>query len=181
MKIECFLEEEDFLTYQLFTAAKSERIKKKRRNSWIITTSLFLSLSLLFYVTSYEFLPTYFLVAGMVSLFLYPLYSRWRYKNHYQKFIRENRQGVIGKEVEMEFTPNAIIEKSELGESKINTSELGEINEISSHYFLKMTTGNSIIINKERLLQAEEIQTYLEGLSEKLDINFNRELDWKWT
>ena len=181
MKIQCFLEEEDFLTYQLFTASKSERIKKKRRNSWLITTSFFLSLSLLFYVASFEFLPAYFLVLGVVNLCLYPLYSRRRYKNHYRKFIKENRQGVIGKEVELSFSPDFIMEKSDLGESKLNTSELEQIHEISSHYFLRMNTGHSLIINKNRLVNPEEFRTYLESLTKTFTLPYHQELDWKWT
>ncbi|MEM7513130.1 MAG: YcxB family protein [Bacteroidota bacterium] len=180
MKIQCFLDEEDFLTYQLFTASKSERIRMKRIRAWLYPSFLFLVLSLITYRFSLSPLPLFFLLTGVLSLGLYPFYSRWRYKDHYKKFIRENRKGVIGKMAEITFSEDFIIEKSDLGESKLNTSELEQINEISSHYFLKMNTGHSLIINKTRLANPEEFRAYLESLMEAQKLPYEQELNWKW-
>ena len=39
MTIEYKIEEQDFLDFQLFTASKSDRINKKKRNGWVLCDS----------------------------------------------------------------------------------------------------------------------------------------------
>ncbi|MEM6764089.1 MAG: hypothetical protein AAF655_04160 [Bacteroidota bacterium] len=180
MKIELYLDEEDYLTYQLYTASTSERIKKKRKKSWIFTTIFFASLAFLFYVAMIHFLAVYFVIASVITLVLYPLYSRRKYKNYYKKYIQENYQEVIGKRSEMEFYQDFISGRNETGESKIYTTDVKAIIEISTHFFIKLKSGPSIIINKAQVTDIGEMIVYLQQLSKNLSIEISQELSWTW-
>lgn len=143
------LDENDFLTFQLYTAAKTSRIKNARIRSWILITIIFFCLSYLFYSSENEPLGHYFLILAVLSLILYPFYSRWRYKNHYLKYIREVYKNKFGETCEIEFTNDTIVTRDKSGELKLNKAELEEINEIQDYYFIKTKTGASLIISKK--------------------------------
>jgi len=64
-------------------------------------------------------------------------------------------------------------------ESKISTSEIAQVNEIGSHYFIKIGSGASVILPKKTI----DEQLFLLELNEivkKNNISVNRELNWKW-
>lgn len=83
------LEEGDYLTFQLYTASKSERIKKKRRQSIIIGVSMFALASLLFFKTNNDFLGYFFGAVTILSAIIFPVYLRYLYKKHYRNYVRE--------------------------------------------------------------------------------------------
>ena len=176
------LDENDYLTHQLYIASKTPRIKKARIRSWILTTVACLSMTYLFFENGNDFLGFYFLIASVLSLALYPFYSRWRYKRHYQRFIADTYKNRFGEECSLEINEDVILTKDRTREAKINCSELEEINEIKEFFFLKLKTGGSIIISKVKT-DAQELVKLQEGLKElvnKKGIKHNMELDWKW-
>lgn len=96
------LDENDYLTYQLYTASKTSRIKKARIMGWIGTTVTFLLLALLFFKSDNYLLGNYFLIISGLCLALYPFYTRWRYKKHYLKYIQETYKNRFGEESTLE-------------------------------------------------------------------------------
>ena len=176
------LDENDYLTHQLYTASKTPRIKKARIKGWILTTVAFLALTYLFFENNNGFLALYFLILSVLSLTLYPFYSRWRYKKHYQKYIADTYKNRFGEECTLEITEDIIFTKDRTGELKINTSEIEVINEIRDFYFVKLKTGGSLIISKVKT-EPDELETIKKGLNdlvEKKRIKHNVELDWNW-
>jgi len=176
------LDENDYLIHQLYTASKTPRIKKARIRSWILTTVACLSMMFLFFENGNDFLGFYFLIASLLSLVLYPFYSRWRYKRHYQRFISDTYKNRFGEECTLEITEDVIVTKDRTGEAKINSSEIEEIGEIKDYYFLRLKTGGSIIISKVKT-DAQELVKLQEGLKElmnKKGIKHNVDFDWKW-
>ena len=173
------LNEKDFLEYQLYTASKSKRIKKKRIIVWISTTFFFLILGFLFHESNNIFLRNYFLIAGLISLVLFPFYQRWKYKKHYLKHIRENHKNKFGIESNVEFNKDFLMTSDQNSEGKIKMSEIEQINEISGHIFIKTKTGESLIIPKEKI-QVEKFIQDLSSITNELNINWNKELGWKW-
>jgi hypothetical protein len=176
------LDENDYLTYQLYTASKAPRIKKARTRGWIITTLASLCMAYLFFENYNDLLAYYFLIAAGVSLIFHPLYSRWRYKRHYRKYIEDNYKNRIGQECALEITDDVIITKDKTGEGRINTTEVEEINEIKDFYFIKIKTGVSLIIPKLKTDTKDlaVIENGLKQLAEKKGIKWNVELNWKW-
>ncbi|MEO3404340.1 hypothetical protein AAFN85_10580 [Mucilaginibacter sp. CAU 1740] len=178
MVIKLVLTASDYLTYQLYTASKSERIKRNRYRSWLILSGCFLILGLMFY-NSIKFYSFYFLGAGVISLMFYPFYQRYHYKKHYNKFILDSYKNKIGKEAMIDFQPDYIFSNDTTGEGKIYTSEVCEINEIGTHYFIKAKTGESLILPKSTINDDHFVQK-LELIFNNPSIIINREPDWKW-
>jgi hypothetical protein len=176
------LDRNDYLTYQLYTASKTPRIKKARIRGWIMTTVTCLCLTYLFFESYNDGMGYYFLIASALSLTLYPFYSRWRYKRHYKKFIDDTYKNRFGEECVLEISDDIITTKDRIGEGKINTTEIEEINEIKDFYFVKVRTGVSLIISKLKTdtEDLEVIEKSLKELAAKKGIKWNVELDWKW-
>ena len=174
------LDENDYLTFQLYTASKTPRVKRGRIRSWILTTVTFVCLAYLFYNSDNDFLGNYFLVISGLSLTLFPLYSRWRYKRHYLKYIRDTYKNRFGEKCELEFNNDTIGTKDRSGEVKINKSEIEEINEIKDYYFLKARTGVTLIISKNKTDDIEQIKNEIKSIVETRGLKHNIELDWKW-
>jgi hypothetical protein len=174
------MEENDFLTFQLYTASKTPRIKRGRAKSWALTTFVFICLSFLFFESHGPFLGYYFLVLSISSLILYPFYSRWKYRRHYLKYIRDTYKNKFGESFELEFARDTIRTKDRTGEIRINKSEIEEINEIKDFYFLRARTGTTLIISKNKLDDIGKIKNEIMAMIEDQGVRYNVELDWKW-
>lgn len=174
------LDENDYLTFQLFSASKTPSVKKNRIKSWILTTVTFACLAYLFYDSANEFLGIYFLVVTVLSLTLYPFYSRWRYKRHYRKYIRDTYKNRFGEKCDIAFTSDTIVTKDKSGEVKINKSEIEVINEIKEYYFIRTRTGVTLIISKTKADDIEEIEKEIKSMIEVRGLKHTIELDWKW-
>ncbi|MBL0742537.1 YcxB family protein [Chryseolinea lacunae] len=173
------LTEHDYLTYQLYTASKSPSVRKGRLRRWLFTTITFAAMAFLFADRDDLFLFYYFVVATLLSLTLYPFYSRWRYKRHYEKYIREVYKNRFGEEATVEIGDEQLVTKDKTGEGKFNISGIEAVNEIADYYFIKMVTGPSLIVPK-RNPDIDKFRSDLTSLVATHGIAHNVELDWRW-
>lgn len=174
------LDQNDYLTFQLYTASKSPQVKRMRLMSWILTPVVFLCTAFLFYSSGNRFLTVYFLVCGCLTAVAYPFYSRWRYKRHYLKHVQNTYKNKFGTECEVYFTDDVIINRDLNGEFKFNISEIATIHEIKEYYFIKSKGGLSLIISKLKSKDIETIKNQIERLIKEKNIPHQLELDWKW-
>jgi hypothetical protein len=174
------LDENDFLTFQLYTASKTPRNKNSRIRSWVLTVVTFACMAFLFYYSDNEYLGYYFLALSGLSLILFPFYSRWRYKQFYLRYIRDNFKNRFGEHTELEFNDDSFVARDKTGEVKINKSEIEEINEIKDYYFMKTRTGLTLIISKTKADDIERVRREVRSLVEIHGIPHNIELNWKW-
>ncbi|NOS90948.1 MAG: YcxB family protein [Cyclobacteriaceae bacterium] len=147
--------------------------------SWIMTTLLFLCLAYLFYRSDNSLLGNLFLVYAGISTVLFPFYTRWRYKKHYLKFIRDTYKNRFGETCDIEFTEDNIVTRDKSGELKINKGEIEEINEIQNHYFLKARSGMAFIVPKSTTTDIESLKREIVALTAN-GAKHSIELDWKW-
>jgi hypothetical protein len=126
-----------------------------------------------------DFFAYYFFGAGVVTLLFYPIYQKYRYKKHFSKFIAENYQYRFGKECVIDFQPDFIYSKDITGESTINTKEIFQISEINTHFFMKLKSGEALIIPKA-LVPEKTFLLDLTAIFQNPDIVINKELDWQW-
>ena len=173
------LDKDDFLRYQLYTASKSKRIKNKRIRTWILLTISFLVLGLTLRQSDDRFLSYYFIGFSIITLIFYPLYQRKQYKKHYEKHIQENYQNRIGIVSELGFEDGYIVSKADNQEGKIKITEIQEINEIADNLFIKIKTGESVIIPSS-LGEFSKLKEELTDLISSLDISWNNQPGWKW-
>ncbi|HMJ46781.1 MAG TPA: YcxB family protein [Ferruginibacter sp.] len=180
MKLEYSVAQNDFLQHQLFIASKSERIKSKRRNSWLLITCASLSLAFVFYQGDNKFMMYYCLGFAVLTLLFYPLYLRFHYKKHYRKFIEDTYKNRDGEIATVIFNDNNIETFDKTGESKINHSEIEEITETGEYFYLKMRSGGSLIVPKRKIEAIDDLRTLLQRLGNRLNIKFVSDLNWKW-
>lgn len=177
MKINYKLTNADFLEYQLYTSSKSELHKKKRSRSRIVIPIIYVILGL-YFVNKNEnnSIGIVFTGVGIFWFVCYPMYSKWRYKRHYQKHIEENYKNRINTPVEIDFDAQAILAKDFTSESKINGSELKELIEMKNHFYIKLTTDLCLIVPKHAIKDLEEFKKRVTQLGAK----YVDELHWKW-
>ena len=73
MKIDYHLDEDDFLTHQLFIASRSPRIQLKRKRSWISVPIVYSIIGILFLVQEQFGLMFVFVFLGFLVCF----YPKW--------------------------------------------------------------------------------------------------------
>jgi hypothetical protein len=180
MKLQYSLDEEDFLSHQLYMASKSERIQKKRmRNKWIVP-GIYFVFGLFFLKDSLYTLSSVFILFSIFWVFLYPVWERKRYRKHYLNFIQDNYSERVGKTTILEFTESSILAKTDSSEAKVSVSEIKGIIELKDCIFVHLKSGSSYIIPKNKISNSKEVKHYLEDLSKKLEINYTKELNWEW-
>ena len=175
LQIDYQLEENDFLEFQLFVASQSQLIAKKKRRSWLLLSLASTALTVNFIIKQGDFLAVYFGVISAAIILFYPRYFNWRYKRLYIKHIRENYVNRFGTIEHLEFLDNHLFVKDEIGEATINVSEVECVDEIPNHFFLKVSTGMSIVIPKNGLNNLNEIREEFQ----RLGIVINNHLEWK--
>lgn len=143
-------------------------------------TGSFFILAFLFYRSDNESLTYYFSGAGILTLFLYPLYLRFHYRRHYQKFVAETYKNRFNEIATIKFSADCIEASDKMSETKINNVEIQEIIETGEHIYLRMKSGSSLIIPKSKIESVGDFRTTLYELAGKMNINFLSELKWKW-
>ena len=179
MQLQYSLEENDYLQYQLYAASKSKNIKAQRSRTFMMMIATFAILSYMVYSPGDSLSYLIMTFFGML-LILYKWYEKKRYSDHYRKNIAENYKERFGLISTLTLGENQIIEESKLGESKINYESLSEINEIQDYYFLKLITGQSLIIPKKVILNKSDFNLKLEVIKDRFNLKNNVDLDWKW-
>jgi len=180
MKIEYTLDRVDLLEYQLFAASKSERIIKSRKKSRIRLPVVYFILGFLLFLFADLIFSLIFFGTGVAWYLLHPYFMKNRYIRHFEKYIDENYQNRFGKLVTLDFEEEYIIATDYLGESKLKIKEITEINEIKDYIFLKLSSGESLIIPKNKINSLKELSSLLTKISSDLSINHNIDLNWKW-
>lgn len=180
MRIEYALDKNDFLVHQLFAASKSERINKSRKTLRIRVPIVYFFLGLLLYVFSDLLFGLVFIGIGIAWYFIYPYYLKNRYIRHYEKYIEENYKNRFGKLVTLDFEDEYIVATDYVGESKLLIKEVTEINEINDYIYLKFSTGESLVLPKNRIKNLNELNSILTKITSDLNIKHNVFLDWKW-
>ena len=112
-------------------------------------------------------------------MFFYPFYQRRHCKKHYEKHIIENYKNRIVIKSELGFEDGFIVSVGDNQEGKIKITEIQEINEISENLFIKIKTGESLII-ASIFSEYDKLKKQLVKLIESLGIEWYKYLDWKW-
>jgi hypothetical protein len=180
LKIEFWLEAEDYLNYELFTVSKSERFRKKRMRSRIILPTMFGLLALVALNNADIALAIIFGILGLTWLLFYPAYEGRSYRKHYKKHIDEFYRNRFGKFATVEFDKESMFIKDEGSETKIQLTEISDINEIGSSIYINIKTGGALIIPKGRVKNLPELITRLKEIAAKLHVEYMLHEAWEW-
>ena len=173
------LSKEDFLNYQLFTASKSERVKKQRVITWLLITLLFFVLAVTMIDTYDKYLSYLFLFCSLVTLLFYPLYQTILYHSHYEKNVIAQHEHQFGIESDLHIIENSISMKSEDSDEIVNISDIQEFIEIPQNLFIKLKSGVCLIIPSS-ITNYKNLKGDLIQLSKGANIPWDSFMDWKW-
>lgn len=177
MNLKYKLTNSDFLEYQLYASSISESHKKKRRNNRFIGPILFLLYGIYLVNKDKNLIGIIvFGVAAFLWIIFYPRYSKWRYENHFSKHVEESYKDRVNKLVEINFDDSFVNVKDFTSETKINGIELKELIEIKNHFFIKLTTGLSLIVPKHPI----ENQAEFKRLVIEFGAKYIDKLNWEW-
>lgn len=178
MKLEYILNFSDFLEYQLYASSKSELHQKKRKKIRIIVPIIYIALGLLMLFIKFTYQPIAIFGIAILWYLLYPVYSKWKYKKHFENHIKENYKNRIGKKVSLNFEKG--VDFTEIFDSgtqtKIKNSEFDKLIEIKEHYFLRLKSELSLIIPKREIADQEKFKK----LFSDINLEYVNELNWKW-
>lgn len=180
MKIQLSLDKNDYLEHQLYTVSKNKRICNKKRNTWLLLTASFTVLAFFNYNKEDQLLFYYLLALAIITLLFFPLYQRKQYITHYTKHIEENYFNRFGQESTLSFEKEYIASNDTNFETKMNYVAFEELNEIKDYYFIKLKTGGSLIIPKNKLNNSEVFHKEINVIADTFNWKKNVELDWKW-
>ena len=169
------LEAQDFITFQLYTASNSNRINRKKKRSWLFLTVAFAIITFYNYHYDYKTLSLYFGVITILCVLFYPNYYKWKQNRHYKRFTFEHNKNSFGRLETITFNKKHLLLENTSGTGKINLTEFEGVDEIGSHYFMKMTNGASLIIPKSQI----NTDSFINEIK-KLKLLINSNLNWKW-
>lgn len=179
MKLNYSLDQNDFLTFQLYTAFRSPSYKKIRNHNWFIVPIIYTFIASVLFFTSPPVFSITFLILAVLWTAFYPTYIRKKHAKVYRGYNEEHFKKRFDKPVEVAFLKDYVAMKDYAGEGKIKISEIESMYEIQGYYFLKFTTGIFLIIPKIKISKPKEVKTYLEKLVKKLGIPYNIDLEWR--
>lgn len=180
MTISYSLNEQDFLTFQLFTASSSKQVKKTRMRTRYLGLVLYLLIALICVLQKNYALSIIFVILGGLWPLLYPIYQRRRYKRFYLNFIRENYKNRFGKNVTLEINNDFLLGKDGANETKTMATELEEVNELNSLILIKLKSGQTLILPKDQIAELDQLRTRLQELASSLKIQYNIDEKWEW-
>ena len=180
MTIDYKIDENDFLTYQLYTASKSEQTIKRRERTKVIIPVFYLLLGFFFFWNEYSLFGVVFVILGILWFFMYPIWEKRRYIKHFKIFIKENYKERLGKIVTLELTNGYIFAKDNGSESKVLTTELEEICEIPTTILIKLKSGQSFILPKDKISNIDSLTSRLMALADYLKIKYEVNDKWAW-
>ena len=176
MKLNYSLSELDFLNYHMYASSKSKiQIKKRRRNRLIIP--LFYVFFGLFLIWANKNLGFLFLGFALLWYLIYPKYSKWYHKKHFEKHIKENHKNRVNKPVEIEFFEDHFTSKDAASESTTKTSELDELIEVDDYFYIKLVSGLSFIIPKSAVKDGEDFKNMIVNT---YTVEYINEVNYKW-
>jgi hypothetical protein len=156
------------------------RIKKKRQRSKVVVPLIYVALGLYFLFQSNVPLAIIFFIIGMLWFFVYPLWERRHYIQHYKGFIKENYKDRLGIIATLEFDNDYILAKDNGSESKILTTEIEDICEIPTTVFVRLKGGQSLILPKDKISNFDNLKVRLKELANHLKIEYNTDEKWEW-
>lgn len=180
MTIDYSIDEQDFLTFQLFTASRSEEIRKRRFKARLLPALILLAAGIFLLVRKDMNMAIMLELLAAAWYFFYPVREKTVYRNSYAKFISQNFKDKFGQKASMTLNDQFVINKDGLGESRIRFAEIGEINEISELILIKLKKGQSFILPVQKIANIDAFRDELKEIASKAGIPYSENLEWKW-
>lgn len=151
MELHYSLKEEDFLAFQLFTAANSKTISRKRIRGHVLLTAGAALFALLNLLEQKLVLTLYFGATALLTGLFYPRYFRWRYKRHYLNHIREHYQNRIGTPFTLRIEEGMLYATDPVGSSTVSLDQVNRVDVLSEQVLVHLNSGVAVIVPRSAL------------------------------
>lgn len=172
------LKENDYLQFHLYFAKEEGKVRKEIIRGFVVWFIILSLISIVAYKGVDNPFSYLFPIGSILSLIFLP----HRLKDHlfksYQKHSKAYKNE-FDKNVCLKIDDAHIYQISVDTEGKFKISTIEVVIETGRYFYIKLLTG-CIIIPKGEVDNINPIQHELETLSEKLNINYKLDLDWKW-
>ena len=180
MKINYQLTAEDYLKFQLYTASRSKQVKVRRMLTRIVWPLVFIAIGIYFAVESVWAGAGIMAGIALIWFFVYPMYSRYFYKSHFRKEIKEKYSENLGKELSIEVRSGDLLLTALQGQRVIKYSSITEINDLGSHYLILFDTGTVAVLPIGREVGRNVWDDFIKQLALKSGKSIYDKKDWEW-
>lgn len=180
MKYTYNLGEVDYHQHLLFTISTSSSAIKTRAQIRLLMTISLLLFAFISYGNGSTGQMVYFIFLAVLAFLLMPFYTRWSYKKTYLKHVRNYYKERMSEPTTIEVNEQSISISDSHGASSMNWNELEEINELADYCFLKVKSGQSIIIPLRQIEHSTEFISFLKNTATRNSIQWNQQIDWVW-
>ena len=180
MLIKIVLDSDDYLTYHLYLASKSESLKKRRFIHWLSIPLVYIITGFVFvYLKGAEIVRTIFFVTAGLWLLLYPFYSKWAIRRFLLRQIHAKYTPLISKEGSLKLGEKKITVKSTETSMDIEYGDIKDIIELTDYYLIGLNVGSSLILPKKKI-EADLLGQLIDKISQKTGIHPTVETLWGW-
>ena len=169
--------DDDHIAFQLFDSSTNALKIKNRRKSWIFIILFGVITMLAGYTLDHNFLMYYGVVFTVLGVVFGNVYLKWRYKRHYVSHVKNYRKDVSDEVLEVEIVGDLIKTSDQSGDITVKISEIKVAEETANHYFLRISTGYTLIIPKTDI----DLNAEVDKLIKQNNIPHTQLLDWKWS
>lgn len=180
MELEFKVHDQDFLTYQLYNATRSESIKKVRKRNRSLISILYLVVCVLFLLMQNYAMAFGFFLISLLWFIVYPKVERKSYIKKFKKHIAEHLKDRSNIHSKVVLKDDVWHSYAGANETQFPFKEIKEINEIDAYYFIKLKSGHSLIIPKREIKQVGELTRLLQEAALKYKFNYFINLKWEW-
>jgi len=180
MEFEFKIEEDDFLTFQLYNASKSKAIRKTRKRRRSTVSILYITVSFIFLLLQNYPMAFGFFLISVLWFVLYPMYERRKYVRQFKKYVAEHFKESFTKKSKVKVEDGVWYSKNEDKEAQFLIKDISEINEILDYFFIKLKSGYILIIPKREINELVNLTTTLKDSALKHSFIYNKDLEWEW-
>ena len=180
MVVKITLEFDDYLTYHLFLASRSDALKKRRLIHWVSVPLLYIVTGIAFvYLNGSEIVRTIFFVTAGIWFLFYPFYSKWAIRRFLLRQVTAKYASLVGQEGVLEIREKNIIVKGKDSSMNLNYSDIKEIIELPEHFLVDLKVGTSLILPKKKI-EADTLDEVIKKISHKTDLQPTVQVVWGW-
>ncbi|MDR3273133.1 MAG: YcxB family protein [Flavobacteriaceae bacterium] len=161
------LSEDDYVHFLMDQTKKNPQLQKNQKRGKYLFFTMFLALAATFFFLKNYTLVIYFVVFGILFLFLYPLYMRWFYRNYYKKNVIKQLKDTDKSESFWTLGDRQITEKRNSNEATIQTADIQNVEEIEKYFYIHLKSGTTLIFPKNQLENIDEVREYFNEMENK--------------
>lgn len=179
MDLNYTLLKEDYVVFNLFHTSKNPQVKKQRIRSWFTIAICF---GVILFFCHEKINADIYLIAAffVIILIIYPFILTASYKRNIDRAVNANYGDAYTEQVSITIGSSYIESTDNKSLTRINTPHIKGFVEIGNYFFIKLTSLNYIIIPKRHYQDVDFIRKELFDLSNRYNLPFDIELDWKW-